>query len=110
MEVKLSDRQWIEFGATMKKFHSTDIPSTITNGVPREMFSSKWRKTFKEFLRRIEDEVFGEPVAARMALFMKSKSMEILKLVERAEELACLLQKSHSSIFYATRTFMDGTY
>jgi spectinomycin phosphotransferase len=93
MEVKLSDQQWIEFGATMKKFHSADIPLTITSGVQRETFSSKWRETVKAFLRRIEDEVFGEPVAAEMALFLKSKSSEIYNIVRRVEELACLLQK-----------------
>ena len=93
MEVKLSDQQWIEFGATMKKFHSADIPPTITSGVQRETFPSKWRETVKTFLGRIEDEVFGEPVAEEMALFLKSKSREILKLVRCAENLARLLQK-----------------
>lgn len=93
IEVKLSDQQWIEFGATMKKIHTTDIPRTITNGVPQETFPSKWRETVKTFLKRIENEIFEEPVAAKMALFLKSKSSEILKLVERTENLALLLQK-----------------
>ena len=61
--------------------------------MPREIFSSKWRETVKAFLVRIESEVFEEPVAVKMALFLKSKSSEILKLVERAEELAITIQK-----------------
>lgn len=93
VEAKLSDKQWTQFGATMKKFHSIDIPRAITNDVPREMFSSKWRETVKAFLMRIEDEVFEEPVAVKMALFLKSKSREILKLVERAENLVITFQK-----------------
>lgn len=93
VEVKLSDQQWIEFGATMKKLHSTNIPNSIINNVPRETFSSKWREIVKAFLMRIENEVFEEPVAVKMALFLKSKSSEILNLVERAEKLAITIQK-----------------
>jgi spectinomycin phosphotransferase len=99
VEAKLSDNQWIKFGATMKKLHSTDIPSAITNGVPRETFSSKWREKVKAFLKRIADEIFEEPIAAKMALFLKSKSSEILKLVEHAENLALHLQKQPIKYF-----------
>ena len=45
------------------------------------------------FLGRIENEVFEEPVAVKMALFLKSKRCEILKIIERAEELALATQK-----------------
>jgi len=93
IEVNLSDQQWIEFGKTMKKFHSAAIPSVITRGVPRETFSSKWRKTLRTFLHRIECEFIEDPVAADMAFFLKSKSKEILKLIGHAENLAQFLQK-----------------
>lgn len=93
VEAKLSDQQWAQFGAAIKKLHSTDIPALITKDVSRETFSSKWRETVKAFLMRIDNEVFEEPVAVKMALFLKSKSSEILKLVERAEELALAIQK-----------------
>ncbi len=42
---------------------------------------------------RIENEAFEEPVAVKMALFLKSKSSEILKIIEHAEALAILIQK-----------------
>jgi spectinomycin phosphotransferase len=92
IEVHLSDQHWIEFGATMKRFHSAVIPKAITRSVQREIFHSTWRETVKTFLKRIEDDVYEEVVAAEMALFLKSKSSEILKLVERAEYLAFTLQ------------------
>jgi len=93
VEAKLSRQQWVEFGNTIKNFHSSDIPTTITKGVPRENFSLKWRKTLKAFLMRIESEVFEDPVAAKMALFLKSKTSEILTLVENTEKLASSLQQ-----------------
>jgi spectinomycin phosphotransferase len=93
VEAKLSKDQWAQFGTAIKNLHSVDIPESITKGVPRETFSSKWREAVKAFLVRIESEVFEEPVAVKMAQFLKSKSSKILKLVERAEELAITIQK-----------------
>jgi len=93
VDAKPSDDHWVQFGATIKKLHSLDIPSSITKDVPREIFSSKWRETVKAFLIRIENEVFEEPVAVKMALFLKSKSSEILKIIGQTEELAITIQK-----------------
>jgi spectinomycin phosphotransferase len=92
VEAKLSKEHWAQFGAAIKNLHRIDIPLAITKDVPRETFSSKWRETVKSFLGRIENEVFEEPVAVKMALFLKSKRCEILKLVERAKELAFTIQ------------------
>jgi spectinomycin phosphotransferase len=83
----------MQFGTAIKKLHSTDIPNALTSGTPRENFSSKWRETVKKFLMCIENEIFEEPVAVKMAEFLKSKSSEILNLVECAEKLAITLQK-----------------
>ena len=93
LDTKLSEDQWIQFGAAIKTLHSTDIPSVITREIPSETFSSQWRESVKRFLLLMESEVFEEPVAVTMALFLKSKKSEILKLIERAEELAITIQK-----------------
>lgn len=93
MEANFSDQHWIEFGATMKKFHSANIPDTITSDVPQETFPSKWRQSVKTFLARIEQEVFEDAIAARMAMFLKSKSEEILELLRHSEYLVSVLEK-----------------
>lgn len=93
VDAKPSDDHWVQFGAAIKKLHSVDIPNALTSGTPRETFSSKWRETVKAFLMRIENEVFEEPVAVKMALFLKSKSSEILKIIEQTEALAITIQK-----------------
>ncbi len=73
------------------------------------MFSSKWRETVKAFLIRIENQVFEEPVAVKMALFLKSKNSEILKLVERAEKLAITIQKQPSVVFMSLEDYNSLT-
>ena len=42
-ERELTDSQWVDFGAALRMFHSTDFPPTITRSIQREDFSSRWR-------------------------------------------------------------------
>jgi spectinomycin phosphotransferase len=91
-ERNLSDQQWVEFGAALKRFHTADIPLAITSNTQREKFSPQWRDSVKMFLERIKEETFKEPVAIEMAAFLKTKSNEILELVKRAERFAQMLQ------------------
>lgn len=92
-EAKLSKDNWMQFGAAIKKLHSTQIPASITKNIPQETFSSKWLETVKAFLIRMENEVFQEPVALKMVNFLQSKSAEILKIIEQAQALAITIQK-----------------
>ncbi|MBE3139763.1 MAG: aminoglycoside phosphotransferase family protein, partial [Thermoplasmata archaeon] len=92
-ERNLSDQQWVEFGAALKRFHTADIPSAITSSIQREKFSPQWRDTVKMFLERIKEETFDEPVAVKMAAFLKIKGDETLELVKRAERFAQMLQE-----------------
>lgn len=92
-ERNLSDQQWVEFGAALKRFHTADIPSAITSSIQREKFSPQWRDTVKMFLERIEEETFDEPVAVEMAAFLKIKGDETLELVKRSERFAQMLQE-----------------
>jgi spectinomycin phosphotransferase len=93
VEAKLSEDQWAQFGVVIKKLHTVNIPNALTNGTPREVFSAQQRETVKAFLERIENAIFKEPVAVKMALFLKSKSSDILKLIERTEKLTLTIQK-----------------
>ena len=84
----LSDQQWFEFGKSLKKFHNTIIPKTISNNIPKENFSDQWRNKLKTFLQSIADEICEESVAAATADFLKAKSAEILIIIKRTEALA----------------------
>jgi spectinomycin phosphotransferase len=89
----LTERQWVEFGAALRAFHTTAFPLSITQGIPREEFSPHWRNIVRDFLDRllldgIPLERFTDPVAAEMAAFLQTKSTETLDLVDRAETLA----------------------
>jgi spectinomycin phosphotransferase len=91
-EKKLSHRLWLELGAALKKLHTTDIPQAITSSIPKENFSPKWRDKVKMHLAQIGQVTLIDPIAVELAAFLKTKTNETLRLVERAERLAQELQ------------------
>ncbi len=91
-EKKLSHQHWIDFGAALKKLHTLTMPATISCHIRKEDFSPRWREEAIKVLTRIEQETFDDPLAVELSAFLKSKSEEIIKLVNRAGRLAQELQ------------------
>jgi len=91
-EVNLSDRHWVVFGTALKRIHTAVLPPAIRRRIPQETYSPQWRQTIKTFLRRLEVDIFDEPVAARMAAILRDRRLEMLDLISRAERLALALQ------------------
>ena len=86
-EVDLSERHWHDFGTALKNIHTAKMPPALTRRIRQETYSPKWREIVKTFLERIEDGPFDDPVALKLAAFLKAKRTEILDLVGRAERL-----------------------
>lgn len=108
VEVPLSESQWAEFGAALKRIHSVTLPAALEGRLDRETYSSSGREAVKAFLDRVKNETFKEPTAVKTADFLKGKLEEISKLVERTERFAqALKQRSlefvlcHADVFAA---------
>ncbi|MEW5871658.1 MAG: aminoglycoside phosphotransferase family protein [Chloroflexota bacterium] len=82
--VALSERQWRKFGAALKSIHTTALPMELAERIPRETYSPQWRQAVKRFLALVETETFVDPVAVKLAAFLRAKRAETLDLVERA--------------------------
>jgi spectinomycin phosphotransferase len=97
-QVSLSDRQWVEFGAALKRIHRAVLPPALIRRILRETYSPQWRASVKTFLAQVEGDAFRDPVAAKLAAFLKRKRDQILDLVRRAERLAQTLQAQSSRL------------
>jgi spectinomycin phosphotransferase len=91
-EIDLSDRHWIDFGTALKSIHAIEVPPALIRRIQRETYSLQWREIVKTFLKRVDDAVFNDPVAIKVAVFLRTRRAEILDLVRRAERLARELQ------------------
>lgn len=91
-EMELSDQHKRNLGIALKAIHSTQIPPKLERHIPKEAFSAQWRESVKSFPVQAEEISFHDPMAAKLAVFIKSKQKEINHLIERAEGLASELQ------------------
>lgn len=91
-EVRLSERQWVEFGKALKGIHAATVPQKLVSRIQREIYSPQWREKVSIFLSQIEHRDFDDPIAVELAAFLRAKRAGILDLVGRAEQLAQALQ------------------
>jgi spectinomycin phosphotransferase len=91
-EVALSDRHWGDLGTALKRIHTAVVPPALIRRIQHETYSPQWREIVKTFLERVEHDTFADPIAAKLAAFLKARRDEILDLVGRAERLAQALQ------------------
>ena len=113
-DIDLSDYHWLEFGTTLKRVHAAEISSSITNQIQRETYSPQFRETVKKFMKQIENESYTDPVAIKLADFLKTKRSEVFDLIGCAERLALKLQADsppftvcHSDV-HAGNILIDG--
>jgi len=90
-ELKMTEKQWVEFGSVIKEFHKTKFPNEITNNIQHENYSSHWRNIILKFLDLNANETITEPIAKETFDFLTKKYEQILELVNRTESLAKIL-------------------
>ena len=91
-QVVLTDRQWIVFGAALKRIHTITVPAALKTRIPQEHFSSFWRNKVTSFLKNSDPETDGDIVAIKVAELLKNRQAEISHLIERADRYARMLQ------------------
>jgi len=91
-ERELTDEHRRILGASLNRIHSAKLPLELERQLPQETFDSKWRESLTSFQLQIEKNSYEDIAAAKLAKFVKSKRDEIIRLIERTEELATELQ------------------
>jgi len=87
-EVELSERQWADFGAALKRIHALALPPQLRRKIRRESFSPEWREDCQDILARLDGRMFDDPVTAQWAAFLRPKRDTIRDHIQRADRLA----------------------
>ena len=91
-ERELTDNHRNTLGETLKAIHTAQIPPELKKLIAEETFDPRWRESLKSFQAQVENNLYEDPTARKLADFMKSRRNEIDHLVERTEDLASELQ------------------
>jgi len=111
----LTNEQWRTLGKTLRQVHEMDVLSSIQHRIRREDYSPKWREIVRSLYTFINAEPSGDEIALKLLAFMKEHALEIHWLVDRAEQLAQMLQNEspkfvlcHSDIHGGNVLMDDG--
>jgi spectinomycin phosphotransferase len=98
MQVGLSDSQWIEFGAALKKIHTIQLSAELSAQIPKEVFvpHSKWSGYARQLHAEVLKRQYDNPIEKELAAFWREKHDEIGTLIERADALGRQLQTRSS--------------
>jgi spectinomycin phosphotransferase len=87
-QAELSEAQWIELGATLKRLHAIRLPPAIRRGLPREAYSPRYRQRVQSFLGRASGSHFNDLLAAALAALLSAQTAKVQQLLAAAEGLA----------------------
>lgn len=88
----LSDHQWLALGKTLRQIHDINVPQSLQKQIRRETYSPKWRNEVRLFLSREKTNQIRDEIAVKLSAFIKENMAAIERLVDRAEQLADILQ------------------
>jgi spectinomycin phosphotransferase len=95
MKVGMTDAQWLEFGSTLKRIHTTELSANALQYVEQEAFIPKWSSLAKKLHIQINAQDYDDPYQRQLAAFWKDNSEKIQILIERAEVLGWHLQHAN---------------
>jgi spectinomycin phosphotransferase len=91
MEARLSDAQWVEYGALLRHLHSLHLPGDLAAQLSRETFipdtPPNCRAVIEAIPQHIAGRTFSDPYAAALAAFWQDQAVPIARLLRRAAEL-----------------------
>ena len=87
----LTSDQWYTLGKVMRQIHGIN-PATIQGKIRQESYSPKWRQAVRSLYSLIDSEERGDRIAVKLLTFMKKHKPAIHRLVDRAEQLAEMVQ------------------
>ena len=90
-DVALSEQNWVDFGAAMRRIHGTPVSSHLAAQLMKEDFSPYWRDKVRAVFRQIDTETFSDPISIKLVDFLREKRAVIFDLLEHAERFAAQL-------------------
>jgi spectinomycin phosphotransferase len=87
MDHGMAPRQWIDYGATLRRIHATSVAPDLARRMQRESFAPAGAGVVRELAAHIDGRTFTDPEAQALAAFWNERRGDIRTLLERAEDL-----------------------
>ena len=90
---RLTDDQWIMLGQALRRIHEIHLPPSIASYIKQESYSSQWTDAVRSIYDNIASVKPCDQIASDFLAYMQEYKSVIMRLVERAETLANVIQQ-----------------
>ena len=94
METGLSDRQWVEFGTSLRQVHESVLPQALARSLRREYYTPVGAASIARLDAQIDAHAFADPEARELAAFWLARRTEIRALSQMSQELGQRLARA----------------
>ena len=91
-DMELTNRHRRQLGRAFRAIHMANVPLELKSQVRKESFDLGWRSAMRKYQSQVEEDIFTDLTAVKLAAFIRSKQREISRVVERSEQLATELR------------------
>jgi len=88
----LSDKQWYQFGNTLRQIHDLEVPIAIQQQLRKENYSPKYRQIVRSLYEQFNMSLVKDDIAEKLFVYLRQEQKTIMHLVECAENLAQKIQ------------------
>lgn len=92
MDIGMSDEHWVEFGAVMKRLHTTKLTPDLASQIRRETFMAQRLEWDKEIHAQVLSRDYSDPFQTELAAFWQENHATIATVLERSETLSKRMQ------------------
>ena len=91
----LSERQWVQYGAFLKKLHTIRLPEDLRAQLPIDDFvpRARWSRIAHQIHTTVQHQHADDPTAAELGAFWREKHDNISQIFDRADRLGRRLQQ-----------------
>ena len=91
-DAPLTDRQWRDLGAAVRRIHDTPLPADLWDAIPQVNYDTDWGARVDAFLARPENQPAQDGLAETATAFLRAHAATVRALIAQTDRLARRLQ------------------
>lgn len=96
MDAGLTDVQWVEYGAVLRRIHDTHLPDNLAAALRRETFTpqEQWLRVLRQIHAQVPQQTnYSDPLQQQLAAFWRERHAEIGHIIAQTDRLSQLMRQ-----------------
>lgn len=91
-EMPLSERQWVDFGRTVRRIHTLALPADLRRQIRSNPVETHWGTVLSDLLVTLRKDPMSDALVVDLAHFVSDRDGELRHAIERTQALGQMLR------------------